>query len=135
VSTWCAGCDPKDNITPAEVKQRVGNLRHAYMRWKNQQGRTDGPKTCEARRRCWTLAYPDRGFHLDVLPTIPELEHSPTGILLTDKQLYRWQHSNRSQRTATASASYASITDRNHSTLLSIGVDVSAMWTSGRADV
>jgi hypothetical protein len=25
---------------------------------------------------------------------IPDLEHPPTGILLTDKQLYRWQHSN-----------------------------------------
>jgi hypothetical protein len=57
-------------------------------------GHTDGPKTCEPRRRCWTLAYPDYGFHLDVLPTIPDIEHPPTGILLTDKELYRWQHSN-----------------------------------------
>ncbi len=84
----------KENITQVELKQRVGDLLHAYLRWKKQHGHTDGPKTCEARRRCWTLAYPDHGFHLDVLPTIPDVEHPPTGILLTDKQLYRWQHSN-----------------------------------------
>jgi hypothetical protein len=84
----------KDKITQVELKQRVGDLLHAYMQWKKQHDHADGPKTCEARRRCWTLAYPDHGFHLDVLPTIPDVEHPPTGILLTDKQLYRWQHSN-----------------------------------------
>ena len=84
----------KETITQAELKQRVGDLLHAYLRWKNLHGQTDGPKSCEPRRRCWTLAYPDHGFHLDVLPTIPDVDHPPTGILLTDKQLYRWQHSN-----------------------------------------
>ncbi|WP_338052741.1 nucleotidyltransferase [Protofrankia coriariae] len=84
----------KESITQAELKQRVGDLLHAYLRWKKRHGHTDGPKTCQARRRCWTLSYPDHGFHLDVLPTIPDVDHPPTGILLTDKQLYRWQHSN-----------------------------------------
>jgi Cyclic GMP-AMP synthase DncV-like, nucleotidyltransferase domain len=84
----------KESITQADLNQRVGDLLHAYLGWKKQQNHTDGPKTCEARRRCWTLAYPDHGFHLDVLPTIPDVDHPPTGILLTDKQLHRWQHSN-----------------------------------------
>ncbi len=84
----------KENTTQAELKQRVGDLLHAYIRWKKRHSQTDGPKTCESRRRCWTLAYPDHGFHLDVLPTIPDDEYPPTGILLTDKQLYQWQHSN-----------------------------------------
>ena len=44
----------------------------------------DGPKSCRPRRRCWTLGYPDHGFHLDVLPAIPDAELPPTGILLTD---------------------------------------------------
>jgi len=52
-----------------------------------------GLKTCEPRRRCWTLNDPDNGFHLDVLPSIPDLEYPPTGILLTDKELFHWQHS------------------------------------------
>jgi hypothetical protein len=84
----------KEDTTQAELKQCVGDLLHGYMRWKKQHGHTDGPTTCEARRRCWTLGYPDHGFHLDVLPAIPDIEHPPTGIRLTDKQLYRWQHSN-----------------------------------------
>jgi Cyclic GMP-AMP synthase DncV-like, nucleotidyltransferase domain len=84
----------KESIRQAELKERVGDLLDDYVSWKRQQGHTDGPKTCEPRRRCWTLGYPDHGFHLDVLPTIPDVDYPPTGILLTDKQLRLWQHSN-----------------------------------------
>ena len=49
--------------------------------------------TLEPRRRCWTLFYKKK-FHLDVLPTIPDEEHSTTGILVTDTNLVRWQFSN-----------------------------------------
>lgn len=84
----------KESISQADLKERVGHLLDAYLRWKRQQGHTDGPKTCEPRRRCWTLGYPDHGFHLDVLPTIPDIDYPPTGILLTDKELRLWQHSN-----------------------------------------
>jgi hypothetical protein len=45
------------------------------------------------RRRCWTLNY-GRRFHLDVLPCIPNAEGVPTSILLTDRELIRWQFSN-----------------------------------------
>ena len=34
------------------------------------------------------------GFHLDVLPAIPDVEYPSTGILLTDVELREWQHSN-----------------------------------------
>ncbi|MCU1701596.1 MAG: nucleotidyltransferase [Mycobacterium sp.] len=84
----------KENITQAQLKKEVGSLLQAYVQWKVRHGHSDGPKTCEARRRCWMLTYPDHGFHLDVLPAIPDVEYPSTGILLTDKQLYRWQHSN-----------------------------------------
>lgn len=50
-------------------------------------------KILKPRRRCWTLAYPGQ-FHLDVLPSIPDRERGGTGILLTDRELTRWQHSN-----------------------------------------
>jgi hypothetical protein len=84
----------KESTTQEELKHRVGAMLRNYRRWKEQQGHPDGPKMVEERRRCWTLHYPDDGFHLDVLPTIPDVEYPPTGILLTDKQLREWQHSN-----------------------------------------
>jgi hypothetical protein len=82
----------RQSITQELLKQRVGDQLAAYLRWKQEQGHRDGPTELIARRRCWTLVYP--GFHLDVLPSIPDEEHLPTGILLTDKELREWQHSN-----------------------------------------
>lgn len=84
----------KESISQAELKERVGDQLRAYRRWKILTGQDDGPASCEARRRCWTLGYPDLGFHLDVLPSIPDIELPPTGILLTDRELRAWQHSN-----------------------------------------
>lgn len=43
--------------------------------------------------RCWILDFPD-GFHMDILPAIPNPPKQPNGILITDKLLFRWQHSN-----------------------------------------
>lgn len=82
----------QDSTTKEGLKRRVGDQLAAYRRWKQRQGHTDGPDSLEARRRCWTLGY--TGFHLDVLPAIPDEDHPPTGILLTDKKLHKWQHSN-----------------------------------------
>jgi hypothetical protein len=84
----------KESTTQADLKNRVGDLLYEYIEWNQRRGQTDGPKTCEPSRRCWTLHYPDFGFHLDVLPAIPDVELPPTGILLTDKDLWYWQHSN-----------------------------------------
>ena len=50
-------------------------------------------KRIKERRRCWTLTYGQK-FHLDVLPSIPDPDGTPTSILLTDRDLTRWQHSN-----------------------------------------
>jgi hypothetical protein len=44
-------------------------------------------------RRCWTLEWSSL-FHMDVLPSIPNQEALPNGILLTDTELVRWQKSN-----------------------------------------
>jgi hypothetical protein len=54
----------------------------------------DGAPRCSEGNRCWTLDYPAEPFHMDVLPTIPDVEARPNGILLTDRKLHRWQHSN-----------------------------------------
>lgn len=81
----------RESITQNELKERIGGLLADYRKWKADQGHADGPDSLESRRRCWTLGY--QGFHLDVLPVIPDDEHPPTGILLTDENLFKWQHS------------------------------------------
>lgn len=84
----------KESTTQDGLKQRVGDLLDEYMKAKKEQGDTDGPATREPSRRCWTLTYPDFGFHLDVLPAVPDADLPPDGICLTDKQLVAWQKSN-----------------------------------------
>lgn len=82
----------KEKTTQAQLKNDVGDLLYGYLDWKEHSGRSE-LKACEPKRRCWTLTDPVNGFHLDVLPAIPDLDYPPTGILLTDKQLFHWQHS------------------------------------------
>lgn len=78
----------KEAITQSDLKSRIG------LRLKARQ---DLAKIIEPSRRCWVLSYPADGtpaFHMDVLPSIPNAERQPTGILLTDTELTRWQKSN-----------------------------------------
>src|SRR5207249_4880558 len=46
----------------------------------------------EECRRCWTLNFEEQ-FHMDVLPAIPDDEGRKDSILITDKELIHWQHS------------------------------------------
>jgi len=79
----------KESITQKDLKAKVG----ARLR-----SRADLARILESSRRCWVLEYPAQdgmpGFHMDVLPSIPNEERQPTGILLTDTELTRWQKSN-----------------------------------------
>lgn len=74
----------KDSISQADLKKKVGE-------------RIKAQPDLEARTtesgRCWTLKW-ENLFHMDVLPAIPNEESRPNGILLTDKDLVRWQKSN-----------------------------------------
>ena len=79
------------SITQAQLKDRVGEVLHAYLA--HVAGEPGAPDACEDRRRCWTLTYP-HAFHLDVLPALPNEMDLPDGIRLTDKQLFNWQFSN-----------------------------------------
>jgi hypothetical protein len=74
----------KESTTQEGLKNLVGDRLKA---------RHDIKQRLEEHRRCWRLDYP-RQFHLDVLPVIPNPERRPTGILLTDTDLVRWQKSN-----------------------------------------
>jgi hypothetical protein len=79
----------KGQTTHADLKKIVGD---------RLKKRDDLAKILEPSRRCWLLNYPSENqmpaFHMDVLPTIPNTERPPTGILLTDTELKLWQKSN-----------------------------------------
>jgi len=79
----------KEGITQADLKSRVGQ---------RLKVRADLAKIIKPSRRCWTITYPavagTPGFHMDILPAIPNTERRPTGILLTDTELSKWQKSN-----------------------------------------
>lgn len=86
----------KDDTTKEELKTEVGELLQAYDEFKSEEGNGDGPDLCVAGRRAWTLTYPELGFHLDVLPAIPDGDdhRPPTCVRLTDTNSHFWQYSN-----------------------------------------
>jgi hypothetical protein len=79
----------KGSITQAELKAEAGLLLDRYL----ATGPEGAPRK-SAGKRCWTLDYPAEPFHMDTLPTIPNPEAPPDGVLLTDRDLPKWQPSN-----------------------------------------
>lgn len=84
----------KDDTTKEQLKTEVGELLQAYDEFKTEEDNGDGPALCVPGRRAWTLTYPDLGFHLDVLPAIPDDDRPPPSIRLTDTKSHFWQYSN-----------------------------------------
>ncbi|MBM4569062.1 nucleotidyltransferase [Rhodococcus hoagii] len=84
----------KESTTQADLKDEVGEMLADYHLHKI--GADDGPDDFFEKRRCWTLSYKALGFHLDVLPAIPDADflRSSNAILLTDNKLRPWQHAN-----------------------------------------
>lgn len=80
----------KESTSQVKLKLEVGQALNNYVQARD--GEPAAPTRCEERKRCWTLSYPVT-FHLDVLPAIPNPDGMPTGILLTDRKLHEWQHS------------------------------------------
>lgn len=79
----------KETTTQRQLKRGVGGALADYV-----AGRPEGHPQLREGKRCWTLDYPHEPFHMDVLPAIPDREGLPSGILLTDRELSEWQHSN-----------------------------------------
>lgn len=73
----------KEQTTQALLKQFAGQRLREYV-----VNSDCGARLTEGSR-CWTLQWPS--FHVDVLPALPNPDHLPTGILLTDRDLYFWQ--------------------------------------------
>lgn len=76
-------------ISKRRLKSLVGTALRAYV-----ATRPPGAIKLKEGKRCWTLIYVGRHFHMDVLPAIPHESHQPDGIWLTDRSLTEWQPSN-----------------------------------------
>lgn len=76
----------KTTVSQAELKALAGDRLAQFVR----SNPFDAP-TINEGGRCWILEWPR--FHMDVLPCIPNPENRPTGLLLTDRDLHRWQSS------------------------------------------
>jgi hypothetical protein len=79
----------KESTTQAVLKADVGAGLQSYV-----VSGPDGTPSRSEGKRCWTLDYADEPFHMDILPAVPDEEGVPNAILLTDKDLWAWQHSN-----------------------------------------
>lgn len=82
----------KESITQAELKKTVGQALGSYLE-SSAPRNGDFPTKLSEGRRCWTLKF-DVPMHMDVLPAIADQDALPTGILITDRDLFRWQFSN-----------------------------------------
>ncbi len=74
----------KEDVSQKELKNLIGDRLKENPEYK---------KMLDEGRRCWTLTFDDT-FHMDILPAIPNKGGKPKSILITDKELYRWQFSN-----------------------------------------
>jgi hypothetical protein len=79
----------KESTSQALLKGEVGrDLRHYVA------SGPEGSPALDEGKRCWTLDYPAEPFHMDFLPAIPDADAPPDGLLITDREVRLWQHSN-----------------------------------------
>jgi len=88
----------KSGISQADLMMQTGDQLTRYIAYLRAQSELV-PELIQ-RRRCWALNYEGR-FHMDVLPAIPDdepnvysLRNQSDAILITDRELRAWQHSN-----------------------------------------
>ena len=79
----------KTSISQAKLKADVGDDLNAYLATS-----PEGQPYLEDGKRCWTLLYRTDPFHMDVLPAIPDPDGGTNSILLSDRDVRVWQHSN-----------------------------------------
>ena len=81
----------KASITQHELRAQAGQLLRDYVA---ARGADNGSPALKERGRCWELIYAGDRFHMDVLPVIPDPDGDATAVLLSDRDLPLWQHSN-----------------------------------------
>lgn len=81
----------KESITQNELRAQAERLLRTYIA---TRGHWNGNPRLDEKGRCWTLVYANDKFHMDVLPVIPDPAGDNTAILLSDRDMFQWQHSN-----------------------------------------
>ena len=81
----------KESITQKELRAQAGQLLTDYIA---VRGASNGNPELKERGRCWELIYAGDRFHMDVVPVIPDPDGDDTAVLLSDRDLFLWQHSN-----------------------------------------
>lgn len=87
----------KNNISQEQLVEQAGEQLERYIEFRRLEGKE--VPVLVRRRRCWAMNFSDR-FHMDVLPALPDEDGTlftrslETSILLTDRRLWLWQHSN-----------------------------------------
>ncbi len=81
----------KGSINQDDLRAQAGQLLRDYI---TARGAGNGNPALKERGRCWELIYPGDRFHMDVLPVIPDPDGDDTAVLLSDRNLLLWQHSN-----------------------------------------
>ncbi len=88
----------KESTTQEKLKNELEEQLRRYLR--HLQAQKESLPELVAGRRCWTLDYKGQ-FHMDLLPAIPDdeadaynLRNICDGIIIPDRKLHEWQHSN-----------------------------------------
>lgn len=77
------------STTQAALKADAGDGLNSYV-----SSQPSGTPIRLEGKRCWTLDYQGEPFHIDILPALPDLDTTTNAILITDKSMREWQHSN-----------------------------------------
>src|ERR1022692_4077657 len=81
-----------------ELNQIINGWLGSYVSVRQKFGHRLAPTKLDKGKRAWTLYYGD-GFHMDILPVVPDLAEELDASMgdpswLTDKELLRWQPTN-----------------------------------------
>jgi hypothetical protein len=88
----------KWELTQKQLNQLINGWLGSYVWARQQSDHRLAPTKLEKGKRAWTLHYDD-GFHMDVLPVVPDLADELDASMgdaswLVDKALIRWQPTN-----------------------------------------
>jgi hypothetical protein len=88
----------KWEFSQKQLNQLVNGWLGSYVSVRQASGHRLAPTKLDKGKRAWTLHYAD-GFHMDILPVVPDLAHELNASIgdpswLTDKELTRWQPTN-----------------------------------------